>query len=261
MKNLTWIKVVVFLLCLIPLGHLGWGAFTNNLGANPIEVITRSTGKWTLIFLLITLSVSPLRKVFRLPWLIRFRRMFGLYAFFYVCLHFTTYIWLDQFFDIMEMSKDVIKRPFITVGFSSFVLLTPLALTSTRRMIQRLGGRRWQQLHRLIYLSAIGGVVHFLWLVKADLQRPLIYGAVLMLLLGFRIAVWARLTQVVKFFSKPRPTDLRRWLWGPARRRSPEHLSPHSRLLGRGQARAENSVVRDKGSSVPSRSTMSQIRS
>jgi sulfoxide reductase heme-binding subunit YedZ len=222
-KNFIWIKVFVFLLCLIPLGHLVWGAATNNLGANPIEVITRSTGKWTLVFLLITLSVSPLRKVSRLQWLIRFRRMFGLYAFFYVCLHFTTYIWLDQFFDIMEMSKDVIKRPFITMGFSSFVLLVPLALTSTRRMIQRLGGRRWQQLHRLIYFSAAGGVVHFLWLVKADLQRPLIYGAILMLLLGFRIAVWLRLSQTVKLFSKPRPTDLRRWLWGPARRRSPEH--------------------------------------
>ncbi len=209
MKNLTWIKVVVFLLCLIPLGHLGWGAFTNNLGANPIEVITRSTGKWTLVFLLITLSVSPLRKVFRLPWLIRFRRMFGLYAFFYVCLHFTTYIWLDQFFDIMAIGKDVIKRPFITVGFSSFVLLIPLALTSTRRMIQRLGGRRWQQLHRLIYFSAAGGVVHFLWLVKADQQRPLIYGAILMLLLGFRIVDWLRLTQTVKLFSKDSPVSSR----------------------------------------------------
>ena len=253
MKNFIWIKPVVFLLCLIPLGHLGWGATTNNLGANPIEVITRSTGKWTLIFLLITLSVSPLRKVSRLQWLIRFRRMFGLYAFFYVCLHFTTYIWLDQFFDIMEMGKDVIMRPFITTGFSSSVLLVPLALTSTRRMIQRLGGRRWQQLHRLIYFSAAGGVVHFLWLVKADLQRPLIYGAILMLLLGFRIAVWLRLTQTVNLFSKPRPTDLCRWLWCLARRRSSEHLSP--------QARAGNSVVRGKGSSVASRSAMTRIRS
>ncbi len=209
MKNFTWIKAVVFILCLIPLGHLVWGATTNNLGANPIEVITRSTGKWTLIFLLITLSVSPLRKLSRLQWLIKFRRMLGLFAFFYVCLHFTTYIWLDQFFDIMAISKDVIKRPFITVGFSSFVLLIPLALTSNRGMIRRLGGRRWQQLHRLIYLSAIGGVVHFLWLVKADLQRPLIYGAILMLLLGFRIAVWLRLTQTVKLFSKGSPISSR----------------------------------------------------
>jgi len=230
-KNLAWIKVIVFLLCLIPLGHLGWGAFTNSLGANPIEVITRSTGKWTLVFLLITLSVSPLRKVTRLQWLIKFRRMLGLFAFFYVCLHFTTYIWLDQFFDLMAISKDVIKRPFITVGFSSFVLLIPLALTSNRAMIKRLGGRRWQNLHRLIYLSAIGGVVHFLWLVKADLQRPLIYGAVLMLLLGFRIAVWTRLTQVVKFFNKPRTTNLRSGLWATALRGRPEH-SPRSNRAG-----------------------------
>ena len=253
MKNFTWIKAVVFLLCLIPLDHLVWGATTNNLGANPIEVITRSTGRWTLIFLLITLSVSPLRKLSRLQWLIKFRRMLGLFAFFYVCLHFTTYIWLDQFFDIMAISKDVTKRPFIAVGFSSFVLLIPLALTSNRAMIRRLGGKRWQQLHRLIYFSAAGGVVHFLWLVKADLQRPLIYGAILMLLLGFRIAVWLRLTQTVKLFSKPRTTDLRSWLWGLAHRRSPEHLSP--------QARAGNSVIRGKGSSVPSRSAMPQIRS
>ena len=231
MKIFTWIKVVVFLLCLIPLGHLAWGAVTNNLGANPIEVITRSTGKWTLIFLLITLSVSPLRKVTRLQWLIKFRRMLGLFAFFYICLHFTTYIWLDQFFDIMAISKDVIKRPFITVGFSSFVLLIPLALTSNRGMIKRLGGRRWQNLHRLIYLSAIGGVVHFLWLVKADLQRPLIYGAVLMLLLGFRIVGWSRLTQTVKSFSKPRTTNLRSGLWATALRGRPEH-SPRSNRAG-----------------------------
>lgn len=209
MKSFTWIKVIVFLICLIPLGLLGLDAFTNNLGANPIEVITRSTGKWTLVFLLITLSVSPLRKVSRLQRLIKLRRMLGLFAFFYVCLHFTTYIWLDQFFDLMAISKDVIKRPFITMGFSSFVLLIPLALTSTRGMIKRLGGRRWQQLHRLIYLSAIGGVVHFLWLVKADLQRPMIYGAVLMLLLGFRIVVWSRLTQIVKFYNKGSPIPSR----------------------------------------------------
>jgi sulfoxide reductase heme-binding subunit YedZ len=229
LKSFTWIKVIVFLLCLIPLGLLGWDAFTNNLGANPIEVITRSTGKWTLVFLLITLSVSPLRKVSRLQWLIKFRRMLGLFAFFYVCLHFTTYIWLDQFFDLMTISKDVIKRPFITVGFSSFVLLIPLALTSNRGMIKRLGGRRWQQLHRLIYLSAIGGVVHFLWLVKADLQRPLIYGAVLMLLLGFRIVVWSNLTRFVKFPNKPRTTNLRPGLWATALRGRAEHSQRSNR--------------------------------
>lgn len=181
-------KVGAFLACLIPLGLLGWDAYTDNLGANPIEVITRSTGSWTLIFLLITLSITPLRKISGWHWLIRLRRMFGLFAFFYACLHFTTYIWLDQFFDLMEIAKDIPKRPFITVGFASFVLLIPLALTSTSGMIRRLG-RRWQQLHRLVYLIAIGGVIHYLWLVKADTTKPLIYGTVLALLLAFRLII------------------------------------------------------------------------
>ena len=169
--------------------RLGWNAYTNNLGANPIEVITRSTGTWTLVFLLIVLSVTPLRRLTGFHWLIRFRRMLGLFAFFHVCLHFITYIWLDQFFEFMEMVKDVIKRPFITVGFVSFILLIPLALTSTSGMIRRLGGRRWQQLHRLVYLAAIGGVIHYIWLVKADQRNPLIYGSVLSVLLGYRIVV------------------------------------------------------------------------
>ena len=189
MKYVTPIKVVVFLLCLIPMVRLGWNAYSNNLGANPIEVITRSTGTWTLVFLLIVLSVSPLRRISGAHWLIRLRRMLGLFAFFHACLHFVTYIWLDQFFEFMEMMRDVIKRPFITVGFISFVLLIPLALTSTSGMIRRLGGRRWQQLHRLVYLTAIGGVIHYLWLVKADQREPLIYGSVLTVLLGYRIVV------------------------------------------------------------------------
>ena len=189
MKYFTQIRVIVFLLCLVPLLRLVWGAYYDNLGANPIEVITRSTGTWTLVFLLITLCVSPLRKLAGLHWLIKLRRMFGLYAFFYICLHFATYVWLDQFFDGMEIIRDVLKRPFIAVGFLSFILLIPLALTSTRGMIRRLGGKRWQQLHRLIYLSAIGGVIHYLWLIKADLQQPLIYTAVLMVLLGYRVAL------------------------------------------------------------------------
>ncbi len=181
--------MVVFLLCLIPMVRLGWNAYANNLGANPIEVITRSTGTWTLVFLLIVLSVSPLRRLSGAHWLIRLRRMLGLFAFFHACLHFVTYIWLDQFFEFMEMMRDVIKRPFITVGFISFVLLIPLALTSTSGMIRRLGGRRWQLLHRLVYLTAIGGVIHYLWLVKADQREPLIYGSVLTVLLGYRIVV------------------------------------------------------------------------
>lgn len=183
-------KVAVFLLCLVPLGLLVWKGFDDALGANPIEVVTRSTGLWTLTFLAITLAVTPLRKLTRQPWLIRFRRMLGLFAFFYGTLHFLTYVWLDQFFDVHSMVRDVAKRPFITVGFSAFVLLIPLAATSTRKMIQRLGGRRWQLLHRLIYVSASAGVVHFLWLVKRDKTQPGIYAAILAVLLGYRAIVW-----------------------------------------------------------------------
>jgi sulfoxide reductase heme-binding subunit YedZ len=184
-----WTKVALFAACLIPLGSLVWNGFTNNLGANPIEFITRATGKWTLIFLLITLSVTPLRRFSGWNGAIKFRRMLGLFAFFYACLHFTTYIWLDQFFDASGIVKDIAKRPFITVGVTSFVLLIPLAVTSTSGMIRRLG-RRWQQLHRLVYLSAIGGVVHFLWLVKADIRKPVLYGSILALLLTLRLAGW-----------------------------------------------------------------------
>jgi sulfoxide reductase heme-binding subunit YedZ len=184
-------KPVAFLICLIPLAHLGWKAYTGALGANPIEVITHATGDWTLRFLLITLAVTPVRKLTRQPWLIRYRRMFGLFAFFYGTLHFFTYIWLDKFFDLHEMLRDVAKRRFITVGFTGFVLLIPLAVTSTQGWIRRLGGKRWQTLHRLIYVSAIAGVIHYWWLVKADIREPLKYGAILAVLLGYRIAVWA----------------------------------------------------------------------
>ena len=193
-QNLTLktLKVVAFAACLLPFGLLAWDGYTDGLGVNPIETITRSTGKWTLTFLLITLAVTPLRRITGRQWLIKFRRMLGLYAFFYVCLHFTTYIWLDQFFDLVEIAKDIPKRPFITVGFASFVSLIPLALTSTSGMVRRLG-KRWQQLHRLIYLTAIGGVVHYLWLVKADTRKPLIYGAILTLLLAYRLLTARRL--------------------------------------------------------------------
>ena len=193
--KLKTLRTFVFLACLIPLALLGFDAYTDNLGANPIEVITRSTGSWTLTFLLITLSVTPLRRITGLQGLIKLRRMFGLFAFFYVSLHFTTYIWLDQFFDFAGIIKDVAKRPFITVGFSSFVLLIPLALTSSAAMIRRLG-RRWQQLHRLVYLCAIGGVVHFLWLVKADRRQPFIYGAILTFLLAYR-AIMKRFEKII----------------------------------------------------------------
>jgi sulfoxide reductase heme-binding subunit YedZ len=184
-------KPVVFIVCLIPLARLGWKAYSGMLGANPIEVITHATGDWIMRFLLITLAITPIRKLTGQLWLIRYRRMFGLFAFFYATLHFLTYIWLDKFFDLHEMLHDVAKRKFITVGFTGFVLLIPLALTSTKGWIRRLGGKRWQALHRLIYVSAIAGVIHYWWLVKADIHLPLEYAAILAVLLGYRIAVWA----------------------------------------------------------------------
>ncbi len=185
--NSKWSKPVVFLMCLIPLGLLGWSALHGELTANPIEFITHATGDWTLRFLIITLCVSPLRKILGLPELIRFRRMLGLFAFFYACLHFTTYIWLDKFFALAEMWKDIAKRKYITVGFTAFLLLIPLAVTSTAGMIRRLGGKRWQMLHRLIYVSAALGVIHYYWLVKSAVIRPLIYGAIVGLLLLWRV--------------------------------------------------------------------------
>jgi sulfoxide reductase heme-binding subunit YedZ len=187
---IRYLKVAVFLACLAPLGLLGWDAYTQNLGANPIEKITHTTGDWTLRFLLITLSITPARKLLGVPALIKFRRMLGLYAFFYGSLHFSTYIWLDKFFNLHEMLADVAKRKFITVGFTAFVLLIPLAVTSTAGWIRRLGGKRWQMLHRLIYITAICGVIHYLWLVKADIRKPLEYAAILAVLLSYRVGVW-----------------------------------------------------------------------
>ncbi len=201
--------MIVFVLCLAPLTRLGWKAYQQDLGANPIEVITHATGDWTMRFLLITLSITPLRRLLKQPWLIRFRRMFGLFAFFYVSLHFLTYIWLDQSFDVHAMLADVVKRKFITVGFTGFVLLIPLAITSTAGWIRRLGGKRWQALHRLIYLSAIAGVIHYLWLVKADMTKPLEYGFILFVLLGYRVAVWlgAKFGQTALITAKPIATQ------------------------------------------------------
>lgn len=185
-----YLKPIVFLACLLPLVRLGWKAATVGLGANPIQVITYSTGTWTLVFLLLTLSITPLRRLTRQYWLIQYRRMVGLFAFFYVCLHFTTYLWLDQFFNLHSIYKDIYKRPFITAGFTAFLLLIPLAATSTRWAIRRLG-KRWQALHRLIYLSATAGVIHYIWLVKKDVRVPEIYAAILAALLLYRIIVWA----------------------------------------------------------------------
>jgi sulfoxide reductase heme-binding subunit YedZ len=185
-----WTKPPVFLLCLVPLGILIWRALNAKLGANPVEFIQHTTGDWTLRFLVITLCITPLRKLLKLPDLIRFRRMLGLFAFFYACLHFLTYLGPDQSFDLAAMWKDVAKRPFITVGFTAFVLLIPLAITSTAGWIRRLGGRRWQLLHRLIYVSAICGVIHYYWLVKSAVLRPLTYGAIVATLLLWRLGDW-----------------------------------------------------------------------
>ena len=185
--NSKWSKPVVFLLCLLPLAALGWRALHGELTANPIEFITHATGDWTLRFLVITLCVTPFRKILRLPELIRFRRMLGLFAFFYACLHFTTYIWLDKFFDLSEMWKDIAKRKYITVGFTAFLSLIPLAVTSTAGWIRRLGGKRWQLLHRLIYFSATLGVIHYYWMVKSAVIRPLTYGAIVTVLLLWRL--------------------------------------------------------------------------
>ena len=184
-----YLKPVVFLACLIPLGRLAWKAFNSGLGANPIQVITWSTGTWTLVFLMVTLSITPVRKLTKQYWLIQYRRMLGLFAFFYGCLHFTTYIWLDQFFDLHSIGEDIVKRPFITVGFTAFVLMIPLALTSTKASIRRLG-KRWVTLHRLIYATATLGVIHYIWLVKKDVRVPIIYAIMLGILLLYRILVW-----------------------------------------------------------------------
>jgi sulfoxide reductase heme-binding subunit YedZ len=183
-----YLKPMIFAACLLPLARLAWKALNSALGANPIQVITFSTGTWTLVFLLLTLSITPLRKLAKLHWLIQFRRMLGLFAFFYGCLHFLTYIWLDQFFDLHSIYKDVWKRPFITAGFTAFVLMIPLAATSTQWAIRKLG-KRWQKLHRLIYLSATAGVVHYIWLVKKDVRTPLIFAVALGALLLYRIVV------------------------------------------------------------------------
>lgn len=180
------LKPLLFTLCLMPLSLLVWHGFTSGLGANPIEEITHRTGQWALRMLLITLSVTPLRQITGWHWLIRFRRMLGLYAFFYAVLHFTTYVWLDQFFWWQGIVEDVIERPFITVGFVAFMLMIPLAITSTRGMVRRLK-RKWALLHRAIYLAAILGVVHFWWLVKVDVREPAIYAVVLAMLLGYRL--------------------------------------------------------------------------
>jgi sulfoxide reductase heme-binding subunit YedZ len=188
------LKPIVWIACLIPLAKLVLGAFAGTLGANPVERITHQTGSTTLILLLVGLAITPLRKWTGMFWLIQYRRLVGLFAFFYGSLHLLTYLWLDQNFSIRAMAHDVVKRPFITMGTLAWLLLFPLALTSTQKSIRSLG-KNWVRLHRLVYAAAAAGSIHFYWLVKRDKQEPLLYIAILTALLGWRVAVWVAKTQ------------------------------------------------------------------
>ncbi len=189
-KVLIGLKICIFILAFIPLIKLIISGYFDNLGANPIEKITHRTGYWTLVFLFITLGITPLRRLTGWLWLVRLRRQLGLFAFFYASLHFLTYLVLDQFFDWSSIAKDIVKRPYITIGFLAFVLLIPLAITSNDRLIRLLGGKRWRLLHRLIYPIAIAGVLHFWWLVKKDITEPLTFALILAILLGMRLFYW-----------------------------------------------------------------------
>lgn len=191
LTRLQLAKLILFMLCLVPAGVLGWNFYHDQLGANPFEALTRESGEWTLRFLLLTLLMTPLRGILHRSWPVQLRRMLGLYSFFYACLHLLTYLWFDQFFDWQEIVNDILKRPFITAGITAWMLLLPLAVTSTNSMMRRLG-RRWKRLHRSIYLIAILGVLHFTWLVKADLREPLIYAGLLVVLLGYRVVKWSQ---------------------------------------------------------------------
>jgi sulfoxide reductase heme-binding subunit YedZ len=200
-----WTKTLLFLLCLMPFAHLVavalayvlqpdlstglWHYLVPSLPPNPLDFFTHLTGDWTIRLIVATLAITPLRKLLGVPDLIRFRRPLGLFAFFYGCLHFLTYLWFDKLFDFHEIWKDVAKRPFITAGFTAFVLMVPLALTSTKGWIRRMGGKRWQRLHRLIYVTAIAAVVHYYWLVKSDIRLPVLYGVLVAVLLLYRLVV------------------------------------------------------------------------
>lgn len=188
-RGRAYLKPVVFAVCLLPLMWLVWRGLFGSLGVNPIETVNRFLGDWALRFLLIALAVTPLRKITGWAQLARLRRMLGLFAFFYVCLHLSSYLGLDLFFDWQALGKDIVKRRYITLGMAAFVLLLPLAVTSTDAMIRRLGGRRWRMLHKLVYVTGILGVTHYWMMVKADIRQPMLYAAVLAVLLGYRVAV------------------------------------------------------------------------
>jgi sulfoxide reductase heme-binding subunit YedZ len=203
MLKSRWAKVFVWVVCLVPFFRLAWRIWRQDVTPNPVEFIEHFTGDWAIRFVIATLAITPLRKLLHAPNLIRFRRLIGLFAFFYACLHFTTYIWLDQNFAMAAILKDVAKRPYITAGFTAFVLLIPLAITSTTGWIRRLGGKRWQRVHRLIYITAIAAVIHYYWLVKSDIRLPVLYGTLVALELGYRIAT-------SKYATAAKPATVRR---------------------------------------------------
>jgi sulfoxide reductase heme-binding subunit YedZ len=185
-RQLFWLKALLFGIALIPLARLVWLGIQDELTANPVEFVERSTGTWALVMLMVTLSLTPIRLLTGSVWQIQLRRMTGLFMFFYACLHLTTYLWLDHWFDWMAISKDIVKHPYVLVGFSAFVLAVPLAVTSNTYMIRKLRDN-WKKLHNLVYLVAIFGVLHFLWLVKKDIREPMAYALVLAVLLGVRL--------------------------------------------------------------------------
>ena len=186
MKDTRFAKLVLFINGLVPLTLLLWDVYHHRVGANPLEFVTRTTGMLTLVFLLITLVVTPARKLSGLNWLVKFRRMLGLFAFFYGFLHLMTYVWFDRFFNLKSAAQDILARPFIAVGLTAFFLMIPLAITSTNKMVKRLGGKRWGRLHKVVYLAGIGGALHYWMLVKSDTRLPLTFAFLLALLLGFR---------------------------------------------------------------------------
>jgi len=197
MKDTRFSKFLIFLNALVPLALMLWDVYHQRVGANPVEFVTRTTGMLTLVFLLITLAVSPVRQITSLNWLVKFRRTLGLFAFFYGFLHLATYIWLDRFFNFKSVPGDVVSRPFIALGMLAFFLMAPLAVTSTNKMLKRLGGKRWNKLHKLIYVAGVAGVLHFWLLVKSDTRLPLTFGFVLLLLLAHRL--------FVKFYPPVKP--------------------------------------------------------
>jgi methionine sulfoxide reductase heme-binding subunit len=198
MQDVKFNKILIFINSLVPLALLSWDAFRGNLGANPIEFFLRTTGVLTLVFLLITLAVTPLRKIFGWNFLVKYRRMIGLYAFFYGCLHLATYVGFDRALSLSGIITDVFQRPFIAVGMLSFFLMIPLAVTSTNRMVKRLGGKNWQRIHRLTYLVAIGGVIHYWMIVKSDIFYPALFGLILVGLLGYRYFAGKPKMQTIK---------------------------------------------------------------